>query len=59
MKNSFSSIRQQRNESSEQTEFDKYLNIPEIDQIEENDPLNDAKIFKQGYNEIVKYVPTN
>ncbi|CAG8769013.1 15148_t:CDS:1, partial [Cetraspora pellucida] len=38
MKSFFSSIRQQ-NESNEQTEFDKYLLLPRIDQTEENDLL--------------------
>ncbi|CAG8592539.1 17786_t:CDS:2, partial [Cetraspora pellucida] len=38
MKSFFSSIRQQ-DEFNEQTEFDKYLLLPRIDQTEENDPL--------------------
>lgn len=39
MKSFFSSIRQQHNESNEQTEFDKYLLLPKIDPTEENNPL--------------------
>lgn len=40
MKSFFYSIQQQRDdETVDQTEFDKYLTLPEIDPIEENDPL--------------------
>ncbi|CAG8722393.1 4884_t:CDS:1, partial [Racocetra fulgida] len=38
MKSFFSSIKQQ-DKSNEQTEFDKYLLLPRIDQTEENDLL--------------------
>ncbi|CAG8771768.1 12172_t:CDS:1, partial [Racocetra fulgida] len=49
MKSFFSSIQQQRNESSNQSEFDKYLFIPQIDQTEENNPLTWWKQRKSDF----------
>ncbi|KAF0520816.1 zinc finger BED domain-containing protein 1-like [Gigaspora margarita] len=39
MKSFFFSIRQQHDETVDQTEIDKYLTLPEIDSTEEKDPL--------------------